>query len=240
MRKKISYNYNRLPLKNAYNVRDLGGYAADNGKPTRYHRFLRTDDLSRIGEDEVEYLKAYGVTAAIDLRGEVEAEEKPNPLKFDEEVDFINIPFIVDGIMDVRVVAQPGFHVAGFYQDLIDSHEKVAQIMRFILNQKGCVLFHCMAGKDRTGVVAMLLLGACGVAKEDIIANYQVTRTYLKDHVELKLPDKLKNLNYSMAEWMEEAYDYLIEKYGSFHEYFLAVGLSEREIKKLRKRLLTN
>ena len=97
-----------------------------------------------------------------------------------------------------------------------------------------------MAGKDRTGVVAMLLLGICGVAKEDIIANYQVTRTYLKDHVELKLPDVLMNLNYSKAEWMEETYDYLMDKYGSFENYLLAVGLSKNQIKKLRKRLLTN
>ena len=78
------------------------------------------------------------------------------------------------------------------------------------------------------------------MAKEDIIANYQVTRTYLKDHVELKLPEKLRNLNYSEAEWMEETYDYVIKKYGSFEQYLLAVGLSEKAIKKLKKRLLTN
>lgn len=86
----------------------------------------------------------------------------------------------------------------------------------------------------------MLLLGICGVAKEDIIANYQVTRTYLKENVELKLPEELMNLNYSEPDWMEETYDYLISKYGSFEEYFLTVGLSKKAIKKLRKRLLTN
>ena len=240
MGKKITYNYARLPLKAAYNVRDLGGYAGDNRKPTKYHAFLRTDNLENITKEDIEFLKNYGVTVAIDLRGEEEAVEHPNPFKFDDDVNYINIPFIVDGIMDVRMQKEVGFHVPGFYQDLIDSHEKVYEIMTFILKQKGCVLFHCMAGKDRTGVVAMLLLGICGVAKEDIIANYQVTRTYLKDHVELKLPDALMNLNYSKAEWMEETYDYLMDKYGSFENYLLAVGLSKNQIKKLRKRLLTN
>lgn len=240
MRKKITYNYARLPLKKAYNVRELGGYPAENRKPTKYHAFLRTDNLEHLEPDDMEFLKSYGVTAAIDLRGEEEAIEHPNPFKFDDEVNYINIPFIVDGIMDVRKQTEVGFHVAGFYRDLVDSHEKVYEIMSFILKQKGCVLFHCMAGKDRTGVVAMILLGLCGVAKEDIIANYQVTRTYLRDHVELSLPDELMNLNYSKPEWIEEAYDYLLEKYGSFENYLLTVGLSKKAIKNLKKRLLTN
>lgn len=240
MKTKIKYNYARLPLKKAYNVRDLGGYAADNRKPTKFHAFLRTDNLEHLTPEDIQFLKDYGVTAAIDLRGESESIEHPNPLKFEKDVNFINIPFIVDGIMDVRKAAVPGFHVPGFYQDLIDSHEKVYEIMSFILKQKGCVLYHCMAGKDRTGVVSMLLLGICGVSKEDIIANYQVTRTYLKENVELKLPDELMNLNYSEPDWMEETYDYLINKYGSFEEYFLTVGFSKKAIKKLRKRLLTN
>ena len=86
----------------------------------------------------------------------------------------------------------------------------------------------------------MLLLGLCGVAKEDIVASYQVSRTYLKDHVELNLPPELMNLNYTEPEWMEETYDFLMNKYGSFEEYFLTVGFSKKDIKKLRKRLLTN
>lgn len=240
MRKKMTYHYTRLPLKKAYNVRELGGYAGDNKKPTRYHAFLRTDNLEFLEQEDIEFLKNYGVTAAIDLRGEEEALQHPNPFRFDDEVNYINIPFIVDGIMDVRMAKEPGFHVPGFYQDLVDSHDKVYEIMNFILKQKGCVLFHCMAGKDRTGVVAMILLGICGVAKEDIIANYQVTRTYLKDNVELELPDALMNLNYSRAEWMEETYNYVIDKYGSFENYLIQVGLSKKAIKKLRKRLLTN
>ncbi len=240
MKPKIRHNFVRLPLKAAYNVRDLGGYAGENRKPTKYHVFLRSDNPEHLTKEDIQYLKDYGVTASIDLRGESEAEHHPNPLQYEKDIKFINIPFIVGDIMDVRMAAMPGFHVAGFYQDLIDSHEMVYQIFDFILKQKGCVLYHCSAGKDRTGVVSMLLLGLCGVAKEDIIASYQVSRTYLKDHVELNLPPELMNLNYTEPEWMEETYDFLIDKYHSFEEYFLTVGFSKKDIKKLKKRLLTN
>jgi hypothetical protein len=57
--------------------------------------------------------------------------------------------------------------------------------------------------------------------------------------VELHLPEELMNLNYTEPEWMEETYDFLINKYGSFEEYFKTVGYTDREINKLRKRLLT-
>jgi len=239
MRPKIRHNFVRLPLDEAYNVRDLGGYAGENKKPTKFHVFVRSDNPSNMTKEDIQYLKDYGVTASIDLRGEAEAKENPNPLQYEEDIHFINIPFITNGIMDVRKAAVPGFHVAGFYWDLIDSHDLVRQIFDFILAQKGCVHFHCSAGKDRTGVVAMLLLGLCGVVKEDIVATYQVSRTYLKDHVELHLPPELMNLNYTEPEWMEETYDFLINKYGSFEDYFLTVGYTKNEIKKLKKRLLT-
>lgn len=238
MRRTIRQNYVRLPLEKAYNVRDLGGYAGEGKKQTRFHAYLRTDDLSETTKADQEFLKAYGVTAAIDLRSEDEADRYPNPFRDDPDVNYINIPFITEGIIDLRKIQISGFHVPEFYQDLIDSHEAVYQIMTFIARQKGCVLFHCMAGKDRTGVTAMILLGLCGVAKEDIIANYQVTRTYLKDYVDLHLREELKELEYSKAEWMEESYDYLIDKYGSFENYLLEVGLSHRTIKKLKKRFI--
>lgn len=238
MKRRIKDNYVRLPMDKAYNVRDLGGYAGVGRKQTRFHAFVRTDDLSLITDRDQKFLKAYGVTAALDLRAAEEAEAYPNPFKFDSEVDYANIPFITDEIMDMRKIKEVGFHVPVFYRQLVDSHDLVRNIIRFILKQKGCVLFHCQAGKDRTGIVAMILLGICGVAKQDIIANYQVTRTYLKDYVDLHLPDELKELEYSEAQWMEETYEYLIEKYGTFENYLLEVGFSASEIKKLRRKLI--
>ena len=238
MGKKIKENYRRLPLEKVYNARDLGGYAGKGKKPTRFHQFIRTDNLSEATQKDQEFLKNYGVTAALDLRGKEEAQQYPNPFQDDPEVEYINIPFITESIMDVRKIQTEGFYVPDFYQNLIDSHELVNEIMTFIAKQKGAVLFHCMAGKDRTGIVAMLLLGLCGVSRDDIAADYQVTRTYLEDYVDLHLREELKDLEHSKAEWMKKSYDYLIGKYQSFEQYFLEVGLSQKTIKKIRKKII--
>lgn len=79
------------------------------------------------------------------------------------------------------------------------------KIFHFILdNIDGCLLFHCQAGKDRTGVLAMILMGLTGVSKEDIVANYEVTHTYLKENVKLRLEDGLEELEFSKPQWIEK------------------------------------
>lgn len=239
MKRNPFYNYNRLPMENAFNVRELGGYAASGGKITKYHQFLRTENLSNITEADKQFLIDYGVKAAIDLRGREEAVIYPSPFRDHELVEYINLPFITNKVLDMRMVKEKGFRVDEFYIKLVEYKEMVFNIMEFILKYpKGAVMFHCQAGKDRTGILAMLLLGVCGVAKEDIIANYEVTHTYLKDHVELRLDRGLEELQYSRPQWIERAYDYIIEEYGSFSLYLRAAGLSRKQIKQLKKKLI--
>ena len=74
-------------------------------------------------------------------------------------------------------------------------------------------------------------------SKEDIIANYEVTHTYLKENVKLRLDDGLEELEFSRPEWIENAYDHILEHYGSFKVYLMAAGLTKKEIKKVRKKL---
>ena len=139
----------------------------------------------------------------------------------------------------MRAVREEGFDPAKFYVNLVEYKEMVVQLFRYILEHAdGCVLFHCQAGKDRTGILAMLLLGICGVSKEDIIANYQVSHTYLHDHVELRIRDGLEELEYSRPEWIEAAYDHIIEEYGTFRKYLLSAGLKKKYIRRIRRKLV--
>lgn len=239
MKRNPELNYNRLPMERAYNVRDLGGYATKKGTVTRHHQYLRSENLTDITTEDKEFLLQYGLCAAIDLRGREETLIYPNPFRSDEQVSYINCPLITDGILDLRKVREVGFDPGEFYVKLVEYKEMIYKIFRFILeHQDGCILFHCQAGKDRTGVLAMLLLGLCGVEKEDIVANYEVTHTYLKDHVTIRLDEGLEELAYSRPQWIERAYDHVIEEYGSFKHYFLAVGLTKKEIKRLKAKLM--
>ena len=83
----------------------------------------------------------------------------------------------------------------------------------------------------------MILMGLAGVSKEDIVANYEVTHTYLKENVKLSLEDGLEELEFSKPQWIEKAYDHIIEHYGSFKVYLMAVGLTKKEIKKIKGKL---
>ena len=231
MKRNALLNYNRLPMEKAYNVRELGGYAARKGSVTKYHQFLRTDNLTDITEEDKNFLLNYGLRAVIDLRGREETLIYPNPFREHPEVTYINLPFITDTVLDMRAVKEEGFKPEVFYINLVEYKDMV-------VHEEGCVLFHCQAGKDRTGILAMLLLGICGVSKEDIIANYQVSHTYLKDHVELRIHDGLEELEYSKPEWIEAAYDHVITEYGSFRNYLLEAGLRKKEIRKIRRKLV--
>ena len=166
MKRNALLDYNRLPMEKAYNVRELGGYAARGGSVTKYHQFLRTDNLTDITEEDKNFLLAYGLQAVIDLRGREETLIYPNPFREHPMVSYINLPFITDSVLDMRAVKEKGFQPAEFYINLVEYKEMVARLFRFILEHvDGCVLFHCQAGKDRTGILAMLLLGICDVSK---------------------------------------------------------------------------
>lgn len=239
MKRNALLDYNRLPLEKAFNVRELGGYAARKGSITKYHQFLRADNLTDITEEDQQFLLNYGIKAVIDLRGREETLIYPNPFREHPVVKYINLPFITDSVLDMRAVKEEGFRPEQFYINLVEYKEMVAQIFHFILeNMEGCILFHCQAGKDRTGVIALLLLGICGVSKEDIVANYQVSHTYLKDHVELRIHDGLEELEYSKAEWIEAAYQHILDTYGSFRNYLISAGLKKKEIRKIRRKLV--
>ena len=96
MKRNALLDYNRLPMEKAFNVRELGGYAARKGSVTKYHQFLRTDNLTNITEEDKNFLLGYGVRAVIDLRGREETLIYPNPFREHPDVTYINLPFITE------------------------------------------------------------------------------------------------------------------------------------------------
>ena len=152
MKRNPYLNYTRLPMENAYNVRELGGYATKKGSITIHHQFLRSENLTDITEEDKTFLIEYGLSGIIDLRSREEALIYPNPFRGNNAVKYINCPLITDGILDLRAVTEVGFDPGEFYVKLVEYKEMLYKIFHFILdNIDGCLLFHCQAGKDRTG-----------------------------------------------------------------------------------------
>lgn len=224
-------NIIRLPLQNAYNVRELGGYAGTRGI-TKWKRFLRGDDISALHDEDITYLSDYGVTSVLDLRSNAECKHKPDVFVNNKAISYYHIPFMVgdvDNIMDT-VTANARLH--NFYVALLKDKACVKKLMECIAQApKGCMLFHCTGGKDRTGVLSMLLLTLVDVVKEDVIANYQVSYTYLRRNHNLlncTLPkDMDMSCMYSSPESIEKCLDYIYANYSNTEQYLLACGVSE-------------
>nr|WP_290771559.1 tyrosine-protein phosphatase [Anaerofustis sp.] len=171
-----------LPLEGTNNVRDLGGYYCDlgKGKITKYHKFIRSSGLSYITKKDIDFLISYGVKDVLDLRSQEEAEAMPNKLKDIEGITYYNIPLSIEDMVADITKEEKNFNMQEGYIKRIESKHIIKGIVEYIAdNINGNFLFHCTAGKDRTGLVASILLGLCKVSRSDIKANYEVSHTYM-------------------------------------------------------------
>ena len=245
----MSYPYEldwvRLPLEGAHNVRELGGYPVAGGGQTHYHRFLRSDGLSALTPSDVEFLHAYGVRLVLDLRDPDEAAMNPDVFLGDD-VTVANVPLLAFDISDKEALEKrfasevPTYEF--FYDLMLSKKPQLAQCFRLIAQapKDACVLFHCAVGKDRTGILAMLLMALAGCDKWDCVANYVPTRVNLMRHEWFAAywddGDPAAPLNDSPAHAMEHAWD-MVQEAGGIVAYLRSCGLSYEEIEAVRAHL---
>lgn len=164
-----------LRLRSAYNVRELGGFDSPRGTTLR-HRFLRSGATRSLTQDDLDILRAWGVTRVADLRSLGESPQLSCRFARQDWVTWENVPLYdydmsAPAMTPVRDVG--GYFVSG-YLHMLTSHAAIRRLFEFFAQAGSdeCVLFHCAAGMDRTGMVAMLLLGLAEVPRSQIIADY--------------------------------------------------------------------
>ena len=170
------------PLAGAYNFRDLGGLQLPDGRRTRHGLLFRSDTLQALTAADVAFLRqTIRLRVVVDLRLAHEvAEEGRGLLSAAEEVIYLNAPLEmakIDGIL-------PGEVMKHLYNQCLASESLPAAIRQIAENAGHPIVFHCAAGKDRTGIVAALVLGLLGVTEEAIIADYLASTTNMPRVVE--------------------------------------------------------
>ena len=243
-------NYIRLPLKNAYNVRDLGGYACIDGKSTKWRSFLRADNLANLDAGEIQFLIDYGVTYVIDLRSKDELRLQPSPFSRLSAVDYINIPLMTDVTSNATRKLYNDIYdfLRHFYIGLIKNASLIIKVIfermekHILKNNEACILFHGSAGKDRTGIIAMLLLGLAGVEIPDIISNYESSETYIKQNPAFsksisQFPDGVLT---SKNEYIESVINYIVTKHKGIPQYLQRIGLSDETLEIIRSKIYDN
>jgi protein-tyrosine phosphatase len=233
------------PLPDTHNVRDLGGYARKSGGETRWGRILRGEALHALTAESVEALVAEGLSLVIDLRGPHETGVTQHPFLAYPGVAYTNV-VLFDALAPIAM-AKPPFDMAHRYCDALDQcGQQIANVMRAIVEAlPGVVLFHCTAGKDRTGVVAALLLSLATVSKDDIAADYALTASAEGLIANLRAralsaggdADHIERMLASDAGTMLTMLDHLDRRHGGIQAYLAAIGLGESEIARLNDRL---
>lgn len=218
------------------NTRDLGGYKTLDGKEVVYNRFIRSDALRYITEEDKLFLIHNKFTTSIDMRTEYVISRYPSLLKDDPRFEYYNIP-LVEG----SGIPLTDENASNLYIRMVNNKEKFYRIFRIIIDAKSNVIFNCTAGKDRTGVIACLLLLLANVSREDILDDYEISSELIYKNIGKirKLYPKFpENLGYSKRFYLEEFLDEFFKQFNTIEQYFMFLGFSEDEITNLKNKLL--
>ncbi|HEV2089277.1 MAG TPA: tyrosine-protein phosphatase [Cryptosporangiaceae bacterium] len=154
------------------NVRDLGGLRTTDGSTTRWRSVIRSDSLDRLAPAGWEALEGYGVRTVIDLRSDVEREAEPYACGLKV------VPVPIEDDTDEEFIQQwRPFSTPHYYRAALERWpRRMAAALAAIAGAgPGGVVIHCGLGRDRTGLVVMLMLALAGVPPDEIATDYELS-----------------------------------------------------------------
>jgi protein-tyrosine phosphatase len=175
----------RLDWDGCLNARDLGGHATEDGGETAWGRVVRSDSVRSLTGAGWAALGAYGVRTVVDLRSHGELAQDP-PLAPEVEVVHVSVhPEHGDPVwqeLEAAAAAHPERGLELFYRDALRRWgDRFARAVAAVGDApEGCVVVHCHGGRDRTGVVAALLLRHAGVSVVDAAEDYALSTVNLE------------------------------------------------------------
>ena len=237
-----------LALTGAENVRELGGYRTTDGKTIRTHRLLRGTAQDSLTDEDRAFLYDYGVRCIIDLRSSYEGKEKPSRMEGYKDVAYYNVPMLDEINSKTPEEMKKGMPSSIFeiYKGLIlDERAGFKRVLDIISDHPtGCILFNCAAGKDRTGLTAMLLLSIAGVDEETIVDDYVASERFLPEFIKRRKAEmEALELEWEESffgtapENMEQTLALIKQEFGTVHDYLLQIGIERAQIDKIRRSL---
>ena len=277
--KAISSKSNQrvLNIDGVINFRDLGGYQTVDGRTVKWHQLYRSAQLNRMTDKGVAHIAAMGIKVVVDLRFSDETHQYPTQLEAVPEAEILSWH---DELPSQEKIPDQSNDILRSWKESLASHDpaKVREAMRVNYPKKlylhrsiyrkmllrlaeGQVplIFHCAAGKDRTGVAAALILSLLGVDNQQIVNDYLLTQKGIQHLLEDWMSggatnDDPKDFQKQLASYprdvvqpvfdadqsyIETLLEYVEKTYGGFYEYALQqLELTQMDIEKLQKNLL--
>ena len=239
-----------VALEGCFNFRDLGSYATTDGRRMRGGRVFRSDGLQHLTAADLAKLRdELGLATVIDLRSPVEVEENGCG-GIADQAEILPVPLFRQSRSQVdtgSAFQMPANMGELYFFMLTFAREPIVEVIRILAGCEAPAVFHCAAGKDRTGVISAVLLSLLGVPESTIVADYAFSRQNI-DRINERLNSSgtYQNLMQNMP---ADAYDadpaamelFLARvraEHGSVVEWAHAAGVDRDTHRRLEARLL--
>jgi protein-tyrosine phosphatase len=251
----------KVHFEGSDNFRDLGGYATPEGKSTKWGILYRAGKLSELTEKDIEILTALKIKTIIDFRREDELDKEPDKLPNSNQIKHIHLPIIsgINGLAIVEEVINTGnanMDIKG--EELMlkanryyvsKARKQYATLFKLLQRKRNLPLvFHCSAGKDRTGLAAALILHALNIPRETILEDYLESNEHRKEATKAKLNMIQNNLPAKelilpllevKRDYLDSAYQEIDKLYGSVSNYLeKGLGTGPEELEMIKENLL--
>jgi len=244
----------RVEMDGPTNLRDLGGYPTRSGRQTRWGRVFRSDRLDALTDADFARLIDMGITKVFDLRADAEVAAAPDRLP--DGITHVRLPMSSDGARARTIMERIDAGLLTRFDEadmangyLVMLEEFTSHFSRVIdaVASGERVLFHCTAGKDRTGVMAMVLLAACGVGESHLLDDYELTNSYAPMKVEYFAevvrskgldPDSFTTLWSAPRPVMRAVLNGMAERWGDINGYLAHAGIDPARADALRSRMV--
>ena len=238
-------------LQGAANFRDIGGYETKDGRHVKWGEIYRSADISKLTDADLEVLKEKKITYDVDLRGHQEQAQAPD--KLNPGMDYILLPAGSDnlnnwmkGIANVKGKGGDSLMVV-FYSntDSLAARYKPFFSKLLGLPTDQSLVFHCTAGKDRTGIGAALLLYSLGVPYNTIMKDYLATNYYRTAENQRSIngmhidKEVATDMLQAKKEYLDATFTAIKKQYGSVDNYLRTqIGLDDNKISILKSKFL--
>lgn len=247
----VSTIYDRMiNTDGVINFRDMGGYLTEDGRTTRWGALLRSADLHELSEQDLHIAGTLDIDWICDLRSDFEVAKRPSPAM--GKAINTNIPFMAEA--NPEDMEKIGLDLNAGYKAMMMNTEKCSLILHELLQEgRYTSLFHCAAGKDRTGVVCALILLTLGVPRDVVIEDYELTNLAVDELMKRFLADSKDYMDHMpelmgktreipemmKANFIQASLEAIDENYGSFDRYLHeGLGVTEEERTILKNKYL--
>lgn len=238
----------RIDLEGCLNFRDLGGYPAEGGRRIRWRTLYRSDALHHLSQAAADrFVGELAIGDIVDLRSTAELEADGRGELTDRPPRFHHLPLFDGDASEGRAQAEQITLADRYFLMAEFAQEPIARVIDTLAGSDAPAVYHCAAGKDRTGVISAVLLGLLGVGDELIVMDYAASQEQLDAIVDRLMrsegyqemfeqlpPDTL----HAEPETMETLLERVREKYGDMAGYAREIGVTDATVERLRARLL--